>query len=120
MAADEFFIYKFSREQAGLSGLAFDEGQFGVFGYVTGVRVATCTAMMWPVFCLPSDAQGPGCGKNVESVESWILICATELLLAPFSPKALEKQNAKLHILHDSFYRYTVVRSSVLQFHFFW
>ncbi len=38
MAADEFFIYKFSREQAGLSGLAFDEGQFGVFGYVTAVR----------------------------------------------------------------------------------
>ena len=37
MAADEFFIYKFSREQAGLSGLAFDEGQFGVFGYVTAV-----------------------------------------------------------------------------------
>ena len=39
MAADEFFIYKFSREQAGLSGLAFDEGQFGVFGYVTAVRL---------------------------------------------------------------------------------
>jgi hypothetical protein len=36
-AADEFFIYKFSREQAGLSGLAFDEGIFGVFGYVTEV-----------------------------------------------------------------------------------
>ena len=50
MAADEFFIYKFSREQAGLSGLAFDEGQFGVFGYVTGVRAATCTATMWPFF----------------------------------------------------------------------
>ena len=36
-AADEFFIYKFSREQAGLSGLAFDEGTFGVFGFVTEV-----------------------------------------------------------------------------------
>ena len=59
MAADEFFIYKFSREQAGLSGLAFDEGQFGVFGYVTGVRAANCTAMMWPLACLLSDAQVP-------------------------------------------------------------
>ena len=85
MAADEFFIYKFSREQAGLSGLAFDEGQFGVFGYVTGVRVANCTATMWPVFCLLSDAQVPGCGQNVES---WIHICATELLLVPVSLKA--------------------------------
>lgn len=37
-AADEFFIYKFSKEQAGLSGLAFDEGIFGVCGYVTDVR----------------------------------------------------------------------------------
>ena len=36
-ASDEFFIYKFSREQAGLSGLAFDEGTFGVFGFVTEV-----------------------------------------------------------------------------------
>lgn len=36
--SDEFFIYKFSKEQAGLSGLAFDEGIFGVFGYVTEVR----------------------------------------------------------------------------------
>lgn len=36
-AADEFFIYKFSKEQAGLSGLAFDEGIFGVCGYVTEV-----------------------------------------------------------------------------------
>ena len=33
--SDEFFVYKFSKEQAGLSGLAFDEGIFGVFGYVT-------------------------------------------------------------------------------------
>lgn len=37
-AADEFFIYKFSKEQAGLSGLAFDEGIFGVCGYVTEVH----------------------------------------------------------------------------------
>ena len=54
MAADEFFIYKFSREQAGLSGLAFDEGQFGVFGYVTAVRTLTRAAnvlSMWA--CLP-------------------------------------------------------------------
>ena len=34
-AGDEFFVFKFSKEQAGLSGLAFDEGIFGVFGYVT-------------------------------------------------------------------------------------
>ena len=25
--SDEFFMYKFSKEQAGLSGLAFDEGK---------------------------------------------------------------------------------------------
>ena len=36
--SDEFFMYKFSKEQAGLSGLAFDEGIFSVFGYVTEVR----------------------------------------------------------------------------------
>jgi hypothetical protein len=39
-AADEFFIYKFSKEQAGLSGLAFDEGIFGICGYVTEVNVS--------------------------------------------------------------------------------
>jgi hypothetical protein len=53
MAADEFFIYKFSREQAGLSGLAFDEGQFGVFGYVTAVRaLAQACAMRLKVHSL--------------------------------------------------------------------
>eukprot|EP01025_Chloroclados_australasicus_P033218 TRINITY_DN3380_c1_g1_i2.p2 TRINITY_DN3380_c1_g1~~TRINITY_DN3380_c1_g1_i2.p2 ORF type:complete len:411 (-),score=43.15 TRINITY_DN3380_c1_g1_i2:103-1311(-) len=31
----DWFIYKFDRSQAGLAGLAFDEGRFGVFGYVT-------------------------------------------------------------------------------------
>lgn len=30
----EFFIYKFNRSQAGLAGMSFDEGNFGVFGYV--------------------------------------------------------------------------------------
>jgi cyclophilin family peptidyl-prolyl cis-trans isomerase len=35
LSGDQFFIFKFSPEQAGLSGLAFDEGEFGVFGYVT-------------------------------------------------------------------------------------
>lgn len=35
LSGDEWFIFKFSPEQAGLSGLAFDEGEFGVFGYVT-------------------------------------------------------------------------------------
>lgn len=37
LAGDEFFVFKFTREQAGLSGLSFDEGTFGVFGYVTKV-----------------------------------------------------------------------------------
>lgn len=35
VAADQFFIMKFDKQQAGLSGLAFDEGRFGVFGYIT-------------------------------------------------------------------------------------
>ena len=40
--SDEFFMYKFSKEQAGLSGLAFDEGIFSVFGYVTEVSMSWC------------------------------------------------------------------------------
>ena len=40
--SDEFFVYKFSKEQAGLSGLAFDEGIFSVFGYVTQVSSSCC------------------------------------------------------------------------------
>ncbi|GMH41914.1 hypothetical protein BSKO_09833 [Bryopsis sp. KO-2023] len=36
LASDEFFIYKFNRAQAGLAGMSFDEGRFGVFGYVVG------------------------------------------------------------------------------------
>ena len=40
--SDEFFVYKFSKEQAGLSGLAFDEGVFSVFGYVTEVSTSCC------------------------------------------------------------------------------
>ncbi|KAF6262263.1 permease family-domain-containing protein [Scenedesmus sp. NREL 46B-D3] len=35
LSGDEWFIYKFDKQQAGLSGLSFDEGTFGVFGYVT-------------------------------------------------------------------------------------
>lgn len=31
----DFFIYKYQRQQSGLAGLSFDEGQFPVFGYVT-------------------------------------------------------------------------------------
>ncbi|CAD7699142.1 unnamed protein product [Ostreobium quekettii] len=34
-SADEFFVYKFDRGAAGLAGMAFEEGAFGVFGYVT-------------------------------------------------------------------------------------
>ena len=58
--SDEFFIYKFSKEQAGLSGLAFDEGVFGVFGYVTEVRFgshprpAACHGGGAPVKARPS------------------------------------------------------------------
>lgn len=36
-AADEFFIYKFDRAASGLAGLSFDEGTFGVFGYIAKV-----------------------------------------------------------------------------------
>lgn len=35
LSGDQWFIYKFDRQQGGLSGLSFDEGTFGVFGYVT-------------------------------------------------------------------------------------
>lgn len=35
LSAADFFIYKFDRQQSGLAGLSFDEGVFGVFGYVT-------------------------------------------------------------------------------------
>jgi hypothetical protein len=41
-AADEFFIYKFDRGSSGLAGLSFDEGTFGVFGYVTKVGLVVC------------------------------------------------------------------------------
>lgn len=39
-AADEFFIYKYDRAASGLAGLSFDEGTFGVFGYIA--RVCHC------------------------------------------------------------------------------
>ncbi|GAX77222.1 hypothetical protein CEUSTIGMA_g4668.t1 [Chlamydomonas eustigma] len=35
LSGDEWFVFKFDKQQAGLSGLAFDEGTFSVFGYVT-------------------------------------------------------------------------------------
>ena len=34
-SASQWFIYKYDRQAAGLAGLSFDEGQFGVVGYVT-------------------------------------------------------------------------------------
>lgn len=34
-SASEFFFYKFAPQSSGLAGLSFDEGNFGVFGYVT-------------------------------------------------------------------------------------
>eukprot|EP00798_Chlamydomonas_sp_ICE-L_P006267 gene6267-2895_t len=42
LSGEEWFIFKFDKQQAGLAGLAFDEGTFGVFGYVTqGMDVVT-------------------------------------------------------------------------------
>ncbi|PSC69067.1 peptidyl-prolyl cis-trans cyclophilin-type [Micractinium conductrix] len=35
VSSRQFFIYKFSKQQAGLAGLSFDEGEFGVCGYIT-------------------------------------------------------------------------------------
>ncbi|KAI8474603.1 MAG: cyclophilin-type peptidyl-prolyl cis-trans isomerase [Monoraphidium minutum] len=35
LSGDEWFIFKFDKQQAGLAGLSFDEGRFGVFAYVT-------------------------------------------------------------------------------------
>ncbi|GFR50671.1 hypothetical protein Agub_g12923 [Astrephomene gubernaculifera] len=35
LSGSDWFVYKFDKQQAGLAGLAFDEGSFGVFGYVT-------------------------------------------------------------------------------------
>lgn len=67
MAADEFFIYKFSREQAGLSGLAFDEGQFGVFGYVTAVRPR---ALLKP----PSARHRSAHVAHALTSQSWLLL----------------------------------------------
>lgn len=34
-SASEFFFFLYSRQQAGLGGLAFEEGEFSVFGYAT-------------------------------------------------------------------------------------
>lgn len=49
-SADEFFVYKFERRTAGLAGLSFDEGAFGVFGYVTKVGCLTSFFAVWLVF----------------------------------------------------------------------
>ncbi|KAK9808478.1 hypothetical protein WJX73_010340 [Symbiochloris irregularis] len=35
-AASQFFLYKYVRQNSGLAGLSFDEGNFAVCGYVTG------------------------------------------------------------------------------------
>lgn len=35
VSSQKFFIYKYERQAAGLAGLSFDEGEFGVLGYVT-------------------------------------------------------------------------------------
>lgn len=39
-SASEFFVFLYSRQQAGLGGLAFEEGEFSVFGYATGPGAA--------------------------------------------------------------------------------
>jgi cyclophilin family peptidyl-prolyl cis-trans isomerase len=36
VSSQQFFIYKYERQSSGLAGLSFDEGAFGVFGYITG------------------------------------------------------------------------------------
>lgn len=38
VSKEQFFIHKFDKQQSGLAGLAFDEGEFGVFGYITEGR----------------------------------------------------------------------------------
>lgn len=39
-SSTQFFVYLFDAQQAGLAGLSFDEGLYGVLGYVTdGVEV---------------------------------------------------------------------------------
>lgn len=40
-------------QQAGLAGLAFDEGMFGVFGYVTEVRPPALTPNRYVLLLLP-------------------------------------------------------------------
>jgi cyclophilin family peptidyl-prolyl cis-trans isomerase len=35
-SANEFFLYKFDKASSGLAGLSFEEGNFSVFGYITG------------------------------------------------------------------------------------
>ena len=35
VSGDDWFVFKFDKQQAGLAGLSFDEGTFGVFGYIT-------------------------------------------------------------------------------------
>ena len=35
VSSQQFFIFKYQRQSSGLAGLAFDEGAFGVFGYIT-------------------------------------------------------------------------------------
>ena len=35
-SASQFFVYQFDKRSAGLGGLAFEEGEFSVFGYIVG------------------------------------------------------------------------------------
>ena len=35
VSGEEWFIYRYDKAASGLGGLAFDEGSFGVFGYIT-------------------------------------------------------------------------------------
>ena len=58
-AADEFFIYKYDKGSSGLAGLSFDEGTFGVFGYIAKVgepyvgrhSVLCCAVLCCAVLC---------------------------------------------------------------------
>lgn len=64
VSSQRWFIYKFDRSQAGLSGLSFDEGEFGVLGYVTKVKgnrgcgLGCAWAIVWTVNCAARAAKG--------------------------------------------------------------
>ena len=65
-AADEFFIYKYDKGSSGLAGLSFDEGTFGVFGYIAKVSHALASAANCAV--LPEI-----CSLEAELLWQWLM-----------------------------------------------